>query len=154
MTVSLLVQSFVAFCQIGTCIINVFTVTLTRKFNNDSPWTTISQLFPPHTVAVVYILNLHWGIQLHATAEGKNSLEWVFICFSSTPSNFKVFFPLYSSNSVQQFTKFFFFNPKICDNFIFDPELVFIDLEMIVHRNRDLIYYQIIVNRFVDHFDD
>ena len=32
--------------------------------------------------------------------------------------------------------------------------LVFIDLETIVHRNRDLIYYQIIVNRFVDHFDD
>ena len=30
---------------------------------------------------------------------------------------------------------------------------VFIDLEMIVPRNRDLIYYQITVNRFVDHFD-
>ena len=37
----LLVQSFVTFCQIGTCIMNAFMGTLTRKFNNDSPWTTI-----------------------------------------------------------------------------------------------------------------
>ena len=66
------VQRFVAFHQIGMCIINVFTCMLTGKFNNDSLWMTISQLFSPHTVAVV-------------------------------------------------------------------------------HRNRDFIYYQIIVNRFVNH---
>ena len=79
----LLVQSFVTFCQIGTCIMNAFMGTLTRKFNNDSPWTTISQLLSPHMVAVVYILNLHWGIQLHATAQGKNCQELVFIWATS-----------------------------------------------------------------------
>ena len=48
------VQRFVALRQIGMCIINVFTCTLTGKFNNDSLWMTISQLFSPHTVAVVH----------------------------------------------------------------------------------------------------